>query len=258
MKAGDEITWSYQISSHPESPSPPPVSVQPDAYVPVGDPASPVDPIVPVEINQPSPVQISVPVVDVEDEPLSPVQRSVPFVVDVQDETPPSPVPVQPRPFPTALFPPFSSREAPTGDEFFQTQFPPRPIRDRSELPLDRNLVLESRRNVLRQHLMSQLGQTIVFTASEQHAQDFGDCPVCQEKIQQNDTIRMQSCLHKFHDACLMECYTRYIEERINSSDIYPNTLAQVNFQCPVCKTTTQGQGEALFSRTSNIGVQGK
>jgi hypothetical protein len=65
----------------------------------------------------------------------------------------------------------------------------------------------------------------------------------------------MQSCLHKFHDACLMECYTRYIEERINSSDIYPNTLAQVNFKC--CKTTTQGQGEALFSRTSNIGVQG-
>lgn len=281
MKAGDEITWSYQISSHPESPSPPPVSVQPDAYVPVGDPASPVDPIVPVENNQPSPVQISVPVVDVEDatppsppspvqlsvpvvdvedEPLSPVQLSVPFVVDVQDETPPSPVPVQPRPFPTALFPPFSSREAPTGDEFFQTltQFPPRPIRDRSELPLDRNLVLESRRNVLRQHLTSQLGKTIVFTASEQHAQDFGDCPVCQEKFQQNDTIRMQSCLHKFHDACLMECYTRYIEERINSTDIFPSTLAaaQVNFKCPVCKTTTQGQGEALFS--SNIGVQGK
>lgn len=262
MKAGDEITWSYQISSHPES-----------------DPASPVDPIVPVENNQPSPVQISVPVVDVEDatppsppspvqlsvpvvdvedEPLSPVQLSVPFVVDVQDETPPSPVPVQPRPFPTALFPPFSSREAPTGDEFFQTQFPPRPIRDRSELPLDRNLVLESRRNVLRQHLTSQLGQTIVFTASEQHAQDFGDCPVCQEKFQTNDTIRMQSCLHKFHDACLMECYTRYIEERVHSTDIFPSTLAaaQVNFKCPVCKTTTRGQGEALFS--SNIGVQGK
>jgi hypothetical protein len=108
---------------------------------------------------------------------------------------------------------------------------------------------------VLRQHLTTQLGQTIVFTASEQHAQEFGDCPVCQEKFQQNDTIRMQSCLHKFHDACLMECYTRYIEELINSSDIYPNPLALVNFKCPVCKTTTQGQGEALFSRTSNIGV---
>ena len=263
MKAGDEITWSYQIGSHPESPSPPPVSVQPDAYVPVVDPASPVDPIVPVDNHQTSPVQLSVPVVDVEDEPGSPVQLSVPFVVDVEDETPPSPVPVQPHPFPTALF-----NQAPTGDEFFQTQFrsPRTPI---PELLLDRNLALESRRNELRQHLTTQLGQTIVFTASEHHAQEFGDCPVCQEKFQQNDTIRMQSCLHKFHDACLMECYTRYIEELINSSD--PRPLAQVNFKCPVCKTTTQGQGElglasriqrastgaaeALFSRTSNIGV---
>ena len=71
---------------------------------------------------------------------------------------------------------------------------------------------------------------------------------MCQEKFQQNDTIRMQSCLHKFHDACLMECYTRYIEELISSSDIYPNFPLDTNTQFVSCVAVVFGNGAHYFS----------
>jgi hypothetical protein len=61
---------------------------------------------------------------------------------------------------------------------------------------------------------------TICVAVSDAQAQEFGDCPVCQETFRFQDRVRFQRCLHKFHDDCLTKHYS------INGHN------------CPVCKVS--------------------
>jgi hypothetical protein len=122
---------------------------------------------------------------------------------------------------------------------------------------------LDKKRLMLREHLSSLLGRTILFTASHDHATQFGDCPVCQESFQPGNQVRMQPCLHKFHDECLMESYHHAIESILTTrgSDITLKTYVEFKCKCPVCKLqlNTSDDRDQTSSNigASNIGIPG-
>lgn len=118
------------------------------------------------------------------------------------------------------------------------------------------------KRLMLFEHLFTQLGHTVSFTASQNHATDFGECPVCRAEFQSGDKVRMQPCLHKFHDECLTRSYHQAIELVLNNHGVDSSDSAlrnRVEFKCPVCKMQLNAREDLSEDEaSSNIGIPGR
>ena len=242
MKAGEELTWYYQIGAHPEDVEPPPVA--PSAISgPLSSPLSPLSDVAEMfpALNAPPSAagshSTSLPLAQV-------VER-----IDVEAE-PPSAIIAE-------LFPELNAPPSAAGSH--SASLPLAQVVERIDVDAEPPHIFIRREEAFKV-LRAQIGQSIGFTASNDHAKEFGMCAICQEPFVSGESVRMQRCLHKFHDTCLMESYHAVIEQDVElycrRTEISPLVrLPQVlDFKCSVCKQKLNADEET----SSNIGVPGR